>query len=129
MVNDGETDENGNINTGEEMNNNTQNGTTNENNNNASQLPQPEAEGTSCNEDSSKMVGGLCKGSNIEGKAPRYRIHDFVATFRINNTPIYNALSSQLVLGGLLDSGSRPSAVDVWFRFPTYNRSIWEHST
>ena len=37
-----------------------------------------------CNEDSSKILG--------EGR--RYWIHDFVATFRVNDRPIYMALDS-----------------------------------
>ena len=39
-------------------------------------------------------------------------IYDFVATFGVNDRPIYMALYSQLVWGGPLDTGSRPSVVD-----------------
>ena len=34
------------------------------------------------------------------------------ATFGVNNRPIYMALCSFLVLGGQLDTGSRPSVVN-----------------
>jgi len=63
----------------------------------------------SCNEESSKISG--------EGW-----IHDFVASFGVNNRPIYMALCSQSVWGGPFDTVSRPSVVDDWCRFPIYNR-------
>ena len=43
---------------------------------------------------------------------PLILIHDFVATFGVNDRPIYMALGGLLVWGGLLDTGSRPSVVD-----------------
>ena len=52
----------------------------------------------------------------------RFLIHDFVATFGVNNRQIYMALGSYLVWGGPLDTGSRPSVVDDWYRFPTCNK-------
>ena len=42
------------------------------------------AKSKSCNEDSSKIFGGLCKESIIEGGA-LYWIHDFIANFGVNN--------------------------------------------
>ena len=70
----------------------------------------------SCNEDSSKIIG--------EGRW--YWIHDFVATFGLNDRPIYMVLCSWLVWAGPLDTGSRPSVVDILYRFQTNNRSIKE---
>ena len=67
-------------------------------------------------------------------------IDDFVATFGINDRPIYMALCSKLVWGGLLDTGYRPSVVmidtssktsvvDDSYRFPTYNKLFKEYSS
>ena len=53
---------------------------------------------------------GSVKDLLLRGAAGHW-IHDFVATFRVNDRPIYMALCSQLVWGGLLDTGSRPSVV------------------
>ena len=55
-------------------------------------------------------------------------IHDYVATLGVNNTPIYMYLCSNLVWGGLLDTGSRPSVEENWYKFPPYNRSFTEPS-
>ena len=43
----------------------------------------------------------------------------FWSYFRGKNRPIYMALCSFLVLGGLLNTGSRPSVVDNLYWFPT----------
>ena len=46
----------------------------------------------SCIEDSLKIVGGLCKGSIIEGEGGLNCIHDFfLAIFGVNNRQIYMA--------------------------------------
>ena len=42
----------------------------------------------------------------------------FWSYFRGKNRPIYMALCSFLVLGGPLDTGSRPSVVNDWYWFP-----------
>ena len=47
-------------------------------------LPEPHS-GQSCNEDFYKILG----------KGYWYRIHDFIANFRVNDRPIYMALCSQ----------------------------------
>ena len=39
----------------------------------------------------------------------------FVATFGINNTPIYRAKCKFLVQGGTFDTGSCPIVVDDWY--------------
>ena len=65
-------------------------------------IPPRDGIGQSCKEDSSKILG--------EGR--RYWINDFVATSVVNNRPIYMALCSKLVWGGLLDTGSRPRVMD-----------------
>ena len=39
-------------------------------------------------------------------------ILDFVATFGVNDRPIYMALCSKVVQGGLLDTGSKHSVVE-----------------
>ena len=61
----------------------------------------------SCSEDSLKILG--------EGRW--YLIHDFLASLGVNDRPIYMTLCSLLVWGGPLDTGSRPSVVDDWYRF------------
>ena len=60
----------------------------------------------------------------ILGRAAWYWIFDFVTTFAVNSTPISMALCSQLVLEGVLDTGSWPSVVDDWCRFQPYNRAL-----
>ena len=66
----------------------------------------------SCNEDSSEIMGGLCKGSIMEGEGHLILDPWFLVTFGVNNMQIYMALCGQLVLGGLLNTGSRSSVVD-----------------
>ena len=72
----------------------------------------------SCNENSSKTLRGLCKGSIIERECCLMLHLWFCSYFQANNMVQCNFLDS----GGPFDTGFRPSLVDDWNNLPTYNR-------